>query len=110
MSPSNNSRRNAEKPVACPVEGCNAESVAREMHLHLLWSAGNGHGELGEIPDEVRLEAFMDRLSDERESEEPVVFAEFSKEQVDYLSKVIYSQTDDKKVRLILERPYVESL
>lgn len=30
------------------------------MHLHVLWSDGNNHGELGEIPDEVQLEEFPD--------------------------------------------------
>ena len=56
MHPSNNSRRNAEKPV----EGCAAESVVQEMHLHVLWNDRNSHGELGEIPDEVQLEEPLD--------------------------------------------------
>jgi hypothetical protein len=48
--------RNAERVVKCPVEGCDAEKLARGMHLHVLRSVGNGHGEQGEIPDEVSLD------------------------------------------------------
>lgn len=45
--------RNAERVVKCPVEGCDAEKLARGMHLHVLRSVGDGHGEQGEIPDGV---------------------------------------------------------
>lgn len=56
-----------------------------------------------------QLTTFRGTLPDEQELEEAPAFATFSKEQVDYLSKIIYSQTDER-ARLILERPYVESL
>jgi len=48
--------RNAERVVRCPVEGCDAEKLARGMHLHVLRSVGDGHGESGEIPEGVSLD------------------------------------------------------
>ena len=45
--------RNAERVVKCPVEGCDAEKLARGMHLHVLRSVGDGHGDSGEIPEHV---------------------------------------------------------
>lgn len=47
--------RNRERVVKCPVDGCDAEKLARGMHLHVLRSVGDGHGEQGEIPDDVDL-------------------------------------------------------
>jgi|GEM_PF-1133382 len=44
---------NEERTVICPVEGCDAEKLARGMHLHILHSNGNGHGPKGEIPDHI---------------------------------------------------------
>lgn len=35
--------------------------------------------------------------------------AEFSKDEVDYLSEAIYSEIDDKQARHILQRAYVGS-
>lgn len=52
---SENSNRNWERVVKCPVEGCDAEKLARGIHLHVLRSVGDGHGEQGEIPDDVDL-------------------------------------------------------
>lgn len=40
-----------EKVVACPVEGCDAEHPTRGLHLHLMRSVGDGHGEQGDYPD-----------------------------------------------------------
>ena len=55
MSPPKKPHRNSEKVVKCPVEGCDAEKLSRGIYLHVLRSAGNGHGEQGEIPDDVDL-------------------------------------------------------
>jgi len=33
---------NEERTVICPVEGCDAEKLARGMHLHVLHSKGDG--------------------------------------------------------------------
>lgn len=52
----NTPNRNPERVVKCPVEGCDAEKLARGMHLHIRQSVGNGHGERGEIPDSVSLD------------------------------------------------------
>lgn len=56
MTPSTNSHRNEETVVKCPVEGCDAEKLARGIHLHVLRSVGDGHGEQGEIPSDVSLD------------------------------------------------------
>lgn len=48
--------RNSEMVVKCPVEGCDAEKLARGMHLHVLRSVGVGHGEQGEIPEGLSFE------------------------------------------------------
>jgi len=48
--------RNDERTVRCPVEGCDAEKLARGVHLHVRQSAGEGHGPQGEIPDNVSLD------------------------------------------------------
>lgn len=40
-----------EKVVSCPVEGCDAEHPTRGLHLHLMRSVGDGHGEQGDYPD-----------------------------------------------------------
>lgn len=57
-----------------------------------------------------RLRPVWGAVPDEQELDESPGFATFSKEQVDYLAKVIYSQTDDERANLILERAYVDSL
>lgn len=56
-----------------------------------------------------RLTAFQGTVPDKQELDEAPGFATFSKEEVDYLSEVIYAETGER-ARLILERPYVESL
>jgi len=45
--------RNDERTVKCPVEGCDAEVLARGINLHVRRSSGNGHGPRGEVPDDV---------------------------------------------------------
>lgn len=45
-----------ERVVRCPVEGCNAEKLARGIHLHILRSVGDGHGDQGEYPEGVTLD------------------------------------------------------
>jgi len=47
---------NDERTVHCPVEGCSATPLARGAHLHIMRSDGDGHGEKGEIPDDIDLE------------------------------------------------------
>lgn len=54
--PDHETHENEERTVRCPVEGCDAEKLARGMHLHVRQSSGNGHGPRGEIPDEVSLD------------------------------------------------------
>lgn len=51
-----NSHRNKERTVRCPVEGCDAEKLARGIHLHIRQSSGNGHGPTGEVPDHIDLD------------------------------------------------------
>jgi hypothetical protein len=43
-------RRNAERTVRCPIEGCGAEILARGIHLHVRQSKGGGHSPQGEVP------------------------------------------------------------
>ncbi|MCF2207970.1 hypothetical protein KI372_03825 [Halobacterium salinarum] len=50
---------NEERTVICPVEGCDAEKLARGMHLHVLHSKGDGHGPKGVLPDDVSLEDML---------------------------------------------------
>jgi hypothetical protein len=45
--------RNDERTVRCPVEGCDAEKLARGIHLHVRQSAGDGHGPQGDTPDHI---------------------------------------------------------
>ena len=47
---------NDERTVRCPVEGCNAEKLARGIHLHVRQSSGDGHGPQGETPDHINLD------------------------------------------------------
>lgn len=51
---------NEERTVICPVEGCDAEKLARGIHLHVMHSTGEGHGEKGEIPEELDLDDAQD--------------------------------------------------
>jgi hypothetical protein len=51
-----NTHKNKEKEVNCPVEGCDATTLSRGLHLHILRSSGNGHGPQNEIPEDVNLE------------------------------------------------------
>ena len=48
--------RNDERVVRCPVDGCDAEVLARGINLHILRSRGNGHGPQGEVPDCISLD------------------------------------------------------
>lgn len=45
-----------ERIVKCPVEDCEKEVLSRAIHLHVLRSAGDGHGQTGEIPDHLDLD------------------------------------------------------
>lgn len=48
--------KNQEKTVECPVEGCEEETLARGLHLHVMRSVGDGHGSQNEIPKELDLD------------------------------------------------------
>lgn len=48
--------KNDETTVRCPVEGCDKEVLSRGLHLHVLRSAGDGHGPQNDIPPEVDLD------------------------------------------------------
>lgn len=48
--------RNPERTVKCPVEDCDAEKLARGIHLHVRQSTGNGHGSQGTVPEHVSLD------------------------------------------------------
>jgi hypothetical protein len=50
------SEGSGERVVRCPVEGCTAEKLARGIHLHILRSVGDNHGEQGEYPGGVTLD------------------------------------------------------
>jgi len=47
---------NDERTVECPVEGCEATPLARGVHLHIMRSAGDGHGPHGDVPDGIDLD------------------------------------------------------
>jgi len=47
---------NDEREVHCPVEGCDETPLARGVHLHVIRSVGDGHGEQGEVPHGVDLD------------------------------------------------------
>jgi hypothetical protein len=73
---SDDSEENNEKVVRCPVEGCDSEHPSRGLHLHLMRSVGDGHGEQGDAPDfdvddltEVGRQDVEIDYPDERESE-----------------------------------------
>jgi hypothetical protein len=53
MTPPKKPHRNQERVVKCPVEGCDAEKLARGIHLHVRMSSGDGHGPKGEVPDHI---------------------------------------------------------
>lgn len=60
MSPdqgSHKKHKNDEKTILCPVEGCEEETLARGLHLHVMRSAGDGHGPHMEVPPDLDLEA-----------------------------------------------------
>lgn len=50
------SHTNEERTVRCPVDGCEEETLARGLHLHILRSDGNGHGPQNDIPDGIDLD------------------------------------------------------
>lgn len=47
---------NKEKVAKCPVEGCDHEGLSRGMHLHVRQSSGDGHGEHGDVPDNINFD------------------------------------------------------
>jgi hypothetical protein len=73
----NDREERGERVVRCPVEGCTAEKLARGMHLHILRSVGDGHGDQDEYPGGVTRENLTEvgretvdvDYPDERESE-----------------------------------------
>lgn len=48
--------RNDEKMVKCPAKDCDAEVLSRGLHLHVMRSSGDGHGEQNEVPDNLDLD------------------------------------------------------
>lgn len=48
--------KNDEKTVCCPIEGCDEEVLARGLHLHVMRSAGKGHGPHMESPEDIDLD------------------------------------------------------
>lgn len=63
--------QNDEPTVLCPVAGCDAEPLSRAVHLHVMQSAGDGHGEQGTIPSDVDLDAAEEVGSREVEMQYP---------------------------------------
>jgi hypothetical protein len=49
--------KNEERTVQCPVEGCEKETLARGLHLHVMRSSGGGHGEQNSIPEGLDLDS-----------------------------------------------------
>lgn len=47
----NDSSPNEERVVRCPAEGCDAEVLARGLHLHVMRKDDNAHGPSGDVPD-----------------------------------------------------------
>lgn len=62
---------NEERTVLCPVESCDATPLARALHLHVMQSADERHGDQGDIPDEVNLDAAKDAGTQRVEMEYP---------------------------------------
>lgn len=74
MSPNQGRRKkhkNQERTVKCPVEGCGKEVLSRGLHLHVSRSSGNGHGEQGEVPEDIDLDKAETVGSREVEMEYP---------------------------------------
>jgi hypothetical protein len=63
--------KNKEKTVRCPAEECGKEVLSRGLHLHVLRSAGNGHGTRNEIPPDLDLESAEEVGNREVEMEYP---------------------------------------
>jgi hypothetical protein len=63
--------RNDERTVRCPIEGCDAEKLARGIHLHVRQSSGNGHGPQGEVPEGITFEDLETVGEEEVEMEYP---------------------------------------
>lgn len=47
---------NDERTVRCPIDGCDETPLARGVHLHIMRSVGDGHGDQGDVPDGVDLD------------------------------------------------------
>ena len=54
MTTDKSSHTNQEKTVKCPA--CEDEVLARGLHLHVLRSSDDEHGEQGTVPDELDLD------------------------------------------------------
>lgn len=52
---SSKNHNNKESVVKCPVDGCDYEGLSRGIHLHIHQSSGGGHGEHGDVPDNISL-------------------------------------------------------
>jgi len=71
MSDDSNKHKNNEKAVKCPVNGCNKETLARGLHLHVRQSGSGNHGESGEVPEGVDLETAKKTGTQEVEMDYP---------------------------------------
>lgn len=56
MTANKKKHKNDEKTVQCPVGGCDKEVLARALHLHVRRKAGDGHGDTGNVSDNVDLD------------------------------------------------------
>jgi hypothetical protein len=54
--PSKKKHHNQENVVKCPVDGCDYEGLSRGIHLHIRQSSGKGHGENGDVPENIDLD------------------------------------------------------
>ena len=71
MTSPTNPHRNQERVVKCPVEGCDAEKLARGIHPHVRLSSGDGHGPKGEVPEHLDFESLEDAGTKEVELNYP---------------------------------------
>lgn len=51
-----NGQDQGERLVSCPVDDCDAEPLARGVHMHVYHSEGSGHGPKGEVPDDLNFD------------------------------------------------------
>lgn len=56
-APKKRRHKNNERTVKCPVEGCDAEPLARGAYLHVLRSDGDGHAPQGDVPPDINFDS-----------------------------------------------------